>query len=704
MTLDELQVYTANANWDKQFVDRTDKKNKLQPLRKKLLLKNLGIYWNSGTDHILCDLAHDKATAKMRELVLKGDTSSREELNYLILVSASSQLVQKNLRDPATKDNPNFTVDLNLQPLNLNLQKAQLEDIIKLLEYLNSYNKFKTMCMLKREEEIRHISQEEQVQNVQRFRVLFERMQRSDKKDDAKGEEKIKATLVDPGDVKEFKHLIQVIPDEELATTVKDIVKTVEFERQKKEIEDKKAASSKGGLFGMFKSKPKENATINQEELNQIANFLDSTLKDDGQEDLSEQFASQKTLALNFLLEGGNISLLNQTADKTIEGVTFGYKELRAEIEMRNKGQKVQLSLKEVTLNLKTKYYGAKDFVVTPIMKKLDYSNDKTRPFLSLEYEQDPIGKEDGTYIVLNTQGLEFVYRPVAIQRLVTFFDVSTNDESLKTAAWEQAERAKDSATQAAGSAISATTKAKMSIAVKLASPVIVIPFLQNADIKSACWVMQLGDLVVNSKDAEQDEKIYDIYNINLSGINYKYYPSQEIYVKAQESLVKNGKVELEGADKEEYAQVFNVMDDVKIDLNVKMVNAALKEQGKGKPQMDVNVDISGIHLKLKPQIYNYLVRTGEFLSYSSETAVELQENDRRTLIQGCEKMGRMYFKEKKYTDTVWSSYFVILKGGYIYFFRNPSDIRPSFSLYIKSGKVTHTTQPDRENAFTVIP
>ena len=102
--------------------------------------------------------------------------------------------------------------------------------------------------------------------------------------------------------------------------------------------------------------------------------------------------------------------------------------------------------------------------------------------------------------------------------------------------------------------------------------------------------------------------------------------------------------------------------------------------------------------------MYNYLVRTPEFLALPESNTVELQETDRRSLMQGMEKMGKLYYREKKYTDTVWSTYIVIMKGGYIYFFRNAGDTRPAFSLYVKSGKVVPgTADLGRENAFIVI-
>jgi hypothetical protein len=46
MTLEELQVYTVNAKDQPEYIDRTKKEHVNEPLRKKLELYNIGIYWN----------------------------------------------------------------------------------------------------------------------------------------------------------------------------------------------------------------------------------------------------------------------------------------------------------------------------------------------------------------------------------------------------------------------------------------------------------------------------------------------------------------------------------------------------------------------------------------------------------------------------------------------------------------------------------
>ena len=48
LCLEEFQLFTTNADWHKQFIDRTQPQHKHEPMRKQLILNNLGIYWNEN--------------------------------------------------------------------------------------------------------------------------------------------------------------------------------------------------------------------------------------------------------------------------------------------------------------------------------------------------------------------------------------------------------------------------------------------------------------------------------------------------------------------------------------------------------------------------------------------------------------------------------------------------------------------------------
>ena len=49
VTLEELKVYTVNKYGEPEFIDRNKKEYQNEPLRKKLILAELGVYWNESS-------------------------------------------------------------------------------------------------------------------------------------------------------------------------------------------------------------------------------------------------------------------------------------------------------------------------------------------------------------------------------------------------------------------------------------------------------------------------------------------------------------------------------------------------------------------------------------------------------------------------------------------------------------------------------
>lgn len=90
LTLDEILIKTCNDKWQAEFIDRTDEKNKLLPLRKLLSMKNLGVYWNSNEKELLSILIkkdgpkiNDAVNKAMSSLILK-DSTKTSKIQYII--------------------------------------------------------------------------------------------------------------------------------------------------------------------------------------------------------------------------------------------------------------------------------------------------------------------------------------------------------------------------------------------------------------------------------------------------------------------------------------------------------------------------------------------------------------------------------------------------------------------------------------------
>jgi len=712
LTLDEIMVYTTNKNWQREFIDRTDAKNRLEPMRKKLSLKNLGVYWASNIETLFGDMQPQVIKQFMKDLILKDHMPPQQRMQYIIAISADCQLIQKNKKDPRTASLPEFDISLDLKPLNVQLRKPQLEDVIRLLEFINSYQKFKFAAMKEREKATTELTAEQKAAMILDFKRMFWKILTNDKAQDLKLAPKVRATLETQDEYNHFINLMMTLPDRELSTVIKEVIKDVERNKKTKAVEAQKIAQNeKKGWFGGKKNNDPQQANdpnkLDEKEIEAIEKYLSDTFGEDEQEDAAakmKQIAYQPLLAISFTLEGGTFYLSDFTAERNVEGVMLTYQGLSANIGLNSLGKSVNLTLKDYGLWMRTGYAGAVTYTDTPIIRRLNYwmPPEASGNMISLTFEQNPQGKDFGTYVNLDSQAAEIVFRPVAIERLINFFNVSTEDETLKSKAIHQLEKVQDKASQAASKAVQSHLKKQ--IFIKFAAPVLIIPFLQNADVNSECWVANLGDLLVNTE--ELDSGLYERFNVELRNLKFQYFPTHDLYIKVSKSLIEQKNLDqLKPEDHEEYKKVFNLIQQFNIDIGIdKLLGGMEKEiQGKGMPKMTIGITIPSLDLQLDPQMYKNLLRTKEFVKYSKESAIELMEDEHNKLQNGSFRIGTVYVRETKFRNIVWNQYLCYFKGTYLYFFKNLQDPRPTFTYYIRDANIVYRQDLERPYAFMVI-
>jgi vacuolar protein sorting-associated protein 13A/C len=73
---------------------------------------------------------------------------------------------------------------------------------------------------------------------------------------------------------------------------------------------------------------------------------------------------------------------------------------------------------------------------------------------------------------------------------------------------------------------------AVMWLDVRLASPIIVLPFKHDGSLSNEAWILNLGNLTVKTnpkileKNLKPEEKMKDMFDIELTNIRMQYYPS----------------------------------------------------------------------------------------------------------------------------------------------------------------------------------
>lgn len=94
LTLENFKLTTVNKDGVDEYIDRSKPEYKNEPLRKRLELRNFGVYWNRR-DATAVSEDVQATVSKLDSLVQKGVEKS-SPLDYLILVNSEARLLQRS--------------------------------------------------------------------------------------------------------------------------------------------------------------------------------------------------------------------------------------------------------------------------------------------------------------------------------------------------------------------------------------------------------------------------------------------------------------------------------------------------------------------------------------------------------------------------------------------------------------------------------
>ena len=72
LCLEEVLMYTTNAKWQREFVDRTQPAHRGESLYKQLILSNLGLYWNNDERRDLQNMEKEVGKRGQGEIYIEG--------------------------------------------------------------------------------------------------------------------------------------------------------------------------------------------------------------------------------------------------------------------------------------------------------------------------------------------------------------------------------------------------------------------------------------------------------------------------------------------------------------------------------------------------------------------------------------------------------------------------------------------------------
>lgn len=339
-------------------------------------------------------------------------------------------------------------------------------------------------------------------------------------------------------------------------------------------------------------------------------------------------------------------------------------------------------------------------------MKKVS----KGEHILNFLYEQNPYGRVEDAALTCWLDSVDIVYNPIAIYRLTEFFSVNSGEEIMKTAAWEQIEKIQNTTQETFQQILTNYLKLKLSI--EVASPVVIIPFMHNNDPSSECWVLNLGNFSVQSRDEYLEMKelvletqVYDYFLMDLSKMKMQYFPSRtyfERYISdtlIDDPLPPSKNTTFETPSKERH---FNVIEEFSIKTEIRALKKNMNQFVKDKAKLCFSGELPAIIVNLNKVIYKKLVGLPNIL-FDTDLKQEMLQNEKAALIKSEYISGWLLKRGNMYKD--WFNYYVIFSGGYLYFFHNQSDLVPIQSIYIKEAVISilRRDESDEPHSMKVI-
>ena len=728
LILQEILVNTTNEKGEMIFIDRTDPKKKLKPLNKVIFLKELAVYWELSITSPLSKLPPLEINKSMLNII-----NGTLPTNKIFEIFANIKVIQKNMKNAETIMNPELEVSITLEPINVKLKKIQIEQLIKTMEYFTFYKIAKFNAIKDFRQKLKDVPQADQDNYIEDFKSLFDIIQRNEKKTDFSTEDKLSIIFKnDTEDIERFMESIMNLPDETLTSEARQVI--VEIEKENKHKDMQKQSGGRFGFIGGFlggKNKDKQDAKT--KELDRIEIMIQESLSQDPEETNYDLYSKLQQNDIDYIrnfifkitLKGGSLYLgsmnssvstsarnsINTSISTSVstsvnskeaeEGLTIFYSGLETNIEKCNKGILFELKLKDYGITVDTKYAGHSSFIKLPFLQRFNYWRplEENEYMLDFKMETNPKDMLEGYYFSGTSDAVEIIFQPILIERILNFIAVKSENERLNSTAQETIEAMRENARSKVKKTMEKHLKNYINITIE--APKIVIPFIQNGDPKNECWALDFGHLMIKNNNTINSN--YDEYELELSNVQFQYYPSQNFYHLVKKISKDNELLSLEDEEfNQEKKKIYDIIEQVKINTTIKMKVNPIDEIDK--PNLDMNVTVSDVKINLKPVIYSNLCKIGEHIKYSKNDAIDHIENDRLKLIQGNSKMGILYYRQTSYSNPtgIWNRYFVIFKGGYLHFFKKQTDAKSALALYIKDSDLYYVTDIIKEHCFAI--
>lgn len=130
LTLENFKLNTVNKLGVPEYIDRSKSEHKNEPLRKKLEMKNFGVYSNMGAESIM------KGENTYKEMVsLIGKDKG---LKYLILLNFDSNLIEM---PKGQTDEPEIKLTVGIKKLLIEFENEEIQELIYFSENIQKFKR-----------------------------------------------------------------------------------------------------------------------------------------------------------------------------------------------------------------------------------------------------------------------------------------------------------------------------------------------------------------------------------------------------------------------------------------------------------------------------------------------------------------------------------------------------------------------------------
>ena len=675
-----MNICTINEKGQTEFLDRTLEENKTRDLYKRLLIQDISLYWNSAEDQASF-MGNSSKTDDQKKTFLKDKILRRGQkdqgIQPILFISLESNLVFKNLNKADHEKEPRYRLEIDLKPINVNLDNNQVNQVVSLVDYFTMLTRTR-----KRKHKLPQIAEEDRENEA----ILYQKALTDFLLTIEDPEFKLADELANPkrkAEADQISEHLARIPNDTVTAISKETILKDEKRRLLLNMEKK---MNKKGFLGLWGGGNQDGKREN-EELSKIESFFDAFIQEN-REKIGKNIMKGFILQVDLKLSEASILLLNAKS-ATQQGVLAMIKNTKIKFEFHKHEEydvtKLDFSLQDLKMSLKKK--NVKDNTHKEIMILTKFNTYDVSDLAGLSIQMKTALEGRGTInFEGKIRGTELRFIPELVVTLKKFFkfDRIIDDDNFADYAYEKMADLSKNAQDQLKTLIN-DYSSTVSISLEWESIHLLLPLNMNTGKESDCWLVAVEGTKIytdpeNTEMNNKEDIIYNKLKYGLKNINIKYIEKIQIYEDH-----RKGSLDKEAAAK----MITPFMDDTQITLELSILRRIVKDKLYDDPEVMVNFNIGDISVNVNPLLYKKLYEIKNCFDFSREKDLnEYLETEKNMILKKSDGLFKVYFRDYYEITSAWTEYIMVCSGFYLYFFRSHDDVQASRYVFTKRAKV----------------